>query len=119
MNFIDKSFNQILVNKIKIEVKTALDTEVKKLLKDVNGEQVIKVTESKDNINDVFIKSLNDEIAFSRGELENRNCIIKLLVNERSNNSEITKENGTSVPTNVQSNIVTMYGSSFKVSNVT
>ena len=79
MNFIDESFNQILVNKIKIEVKTALDTELKKLLKDVNGEQVIKVTESKDNINDVFIKSLNDE-AFLRGELENINCIIKQLL---------------------------------------
>ena len=68
MNFIDESFNQILGNKIKTEIETALDTELKKLLKDVNGEQVIKVTETKDNI----IKSLNDEIAFLRGELENK-----------------------------------------------
>ena len=102
MTFIDESFNEILLNKIKTEVKSVLNTELNNLLKDSNWQKIIKVTEPKENNNDLLINSLNDEIAFLRRELESKDCIIKLLVNEpsRKSGTVISEENETSIQHN-------------------
>ena len=85
MTFLDDSFNKVLLNMINIEVETALNIKLDKLLKDSNGQNIIKVTESKEDS--------NDEIVFLRRELENKSEIM------------VTEGNGTSVLPNVESNI--------------
>ena len=48
-----------------------------------NDLNVKKIPESIKNVNDVLMKSLNDEISFLRKEIESKDVIIKMLLDER------------------------------------
>ena len=100
INLIDDSFHDILINKIKSEVKIAVNTELS-LLKITNTLQPFNVREhvqDNKNINKVLLTSLNSEIAFLRKELESKDTIIKMLLDDRNSNKLCNKkENETSV----------------------
>ena len=99
-NLIDEAFHDILINKIRSEVKIAVNAELQSL-RTSNALHPINISEPmqyEKNINRVLLKSLNSEIAFLRKELESKNTIIKMLLSDRDNSKlNNKKENEISV----------------------
>ena len=89
--YINIKFYEILINKIKEEVKNTVDTELKKhmlLSKNTNDLRTInanETTEMDKSVNGVLIEALRSEIVFLRNEMSSKDTIIKLLINDRDN----------------------------------
>ena len=84
------------MNKIKSEVKIAVNTELS-LLKNSNALILVDICEPVQP-EKILIASLNSEIAFLRKELESKDTIIKMLLNNR-NQLNNKKENETNALT--------------------
>ena len=91
-SYINDKFYETLINKIKYEVKLAVDTEIhKNMLLSRNPEpiELNAVSFNADNkinhnnSNDSLINALNSEIKFLRNEVSSKDAIIKLLINDR------------------------------------
>ena len=96
-SFLDDSFYNVLINRIKLEVNNALleinviksDDELRviNIPNDTNEETKLKdevvslkkVLECKDKTNESLLKSLYEEIAFLRNEITSKDTIIKML----------------------------------------
>ena len=81
--FIDEKFYSVLINKIKAEIKLALDDALK-------SETIHSVNEVNNNKNenkclDELIATLKDEIKFLRNELVSKDKVIQLLTNDKLN----------------------------------
>ena len=85
-SYIDDKLYEVLINKIKTEVKNVVSCEIN-ILKESNELKVINITEPKEKVNDVLLNSLNNEISFLRKELESKDAIIHMLLNDRCNNT--------------------------------
>ena len=85
--FINEKFYSTLVNKIKAEVKLALNDVL-----NCDIIQAVKHTHNK-NTNDVLVESMHNEILFLRKELTSKDEIIKILVDERLQISKNTLVN--------------------------
>ena len=117
--FIDDKLQELIINKIKLEVKNALSQELN-ILHQSNELKVINVPQSIDSnkddsvnipqridyTNDAFVKSLHDEISFLRKEVESKDTIIKILLNERSTtvNATVNTDNTTNLRLNKNKN---------------
>ena len=117
--FIDDKLHELIINKIKLEVKNALSQELN-ILHQSNELKVINVPQSIDSnkddsvnipqridyTNDAFVKSLHDEISFLRKEVESKDTIIKILLNERSTtvNATVNTDNTTDLRLNKNKN---------------
>ena len=91
-SYINDKFYETLINKIKSEIKIAVDTEFNKktLLsrnQQLNELNTISVNADNhvtyNNTNDVLINTLNSEIKFLRDEVSSKDTIIRLLINDR------------------------------------
>ena len=92
-NLIDDKFYTILVNKIKSEVKLALnDIFNGNTIKEVN-DAIIKDGNYKkeSNVNDVLIITLREEIKFLRDELKSKDKIVQLIIQEKGNQCNVKK----------------------------
>ena len=101
-SFLDDSFYNVLINRIKLEVNNALreinviksDDELRviNIPNDTNEETKLKdevislkkVLECKDKTNESLLKSLYEEIAFLRNEITSKDTIIKMMLEERA-----------------------------------
>ena len=88
-SFIDGKLYEVILNNIKTEVKNVVYSELN-MLKEANELSIIKIPEQSENTNDVFIKSLNEEIAFLRKELQSKDEIIKKMLDERQIKTKVT-----------------------------
>ena len=91
-SYINDKFYETLINKIKSEVKIAVDSEFYKktvLSRNPQLNELNTVNINADNCvnynntNDVLLKTLNSEIKFLRDEVSSKDSIIRLLINER------------------------------------
>ena len=91
-SYINDKFYETLINKIKSEVKIAVDSEFyKKTVLSCNPQldelNTVSINADNcvnyDNTNDVLLKTLNSEIKFLRDEVSSKDTIIRLLINER------------------------------------
>ena len=85
--FIDEKFYSTLVNKIKAEVKLALNDVL-----NCDIIHAVKHTHNK-NTNDILVESMRNEIMFLRKELTSKDEIIKILIDERLQISKNTLVN--------------------------
>lgn len=81
-SFIDDKLYEVLINNIKLEVQNVIDSKLS-ALKEVNELNRDKISEPAENVNEVLVKSFNDEISFLRKEIESKDVIIKMLLDER------------------------------------
>ena len=81
--YIDAKFYETVINTIKSEVKNAVNSKLK-VLRETNDLRDIKISEPTINPNDVLCEQLKDEIVFLRKEIESKDVIIKLLLEERN-----------------------------------
>ena len=116
--FIDDKLHELIINKITLEVKNALSQELD-ILHQSNELKVINVPQSIDSnkdgsvnipqridyTNDAFVKSLHF-ISFLRKEVESKDTIIKILLNERSTtvNATVNTDNTTNLRLNKNKN---------------
>ena len=111
-NFIQEKFHETLINMINVEVKKALselsvdELSVKKLCK-LNTSDIIKthVQESQECVSDndngnVLISVLKSEITFLRNEMNSKDEIIKLLINDRNTLMKTINTSGKDLNTN-------------------
>ena len=91
-SYTNDKFYETLINKIKSEVKIAVDSELYKktvLSRNPQLNELNTVSINADNCvnynttNDVLLKTLNSEIKFLRDEVSSKDSIIRLLINER------------------------------------
>ena len=93
--YIDAKFYETIINTIKSEVKNAVNSQLK-VLRETNDLSDIKISEPTINPNDVLCEQLKDEIVFLRKEIESKDVIIKLLLEERNvDNTKINQESNT------------------------
>ena len=114
-NLIDDKFYTILVNKIKSEVKLALnDIFNGNTIKEVN-DAIIKDGNYKkeSNVNDVLIITLREEIKFLHDELKSKDKIVQLIIQEKGNQCNVKKKynfednpNATRMDSNTERNIL-------------
>ena len=81
--FIDESFNEMLLNKIKIEVAKVVDIKLNELIQ-CNGNVINPNVE--EYTNDNLLNSVKSEISFLRKSLESKDIIIQTLLNETLQN---------------------------------
>ena len=97
---IDDKFYSILINRIKSEVKLALDERLNcNIIKEVN-------TNKDSNTNDILITTLKEEIKFLRDELKSKDQVIELILQDKVNDHKFNLE-GNSSGTRVHNNNAT------------
>ena len=89
---INEKFYDTIMNKIKVEVKSAIEFEFKnKNISLRSNPEFNNITENNTNknsdTNDALIKTLHSEIAFLRSEVSSKDTIIKLLIKERDDSN--------------------------------
>ena len=101
---IDDKFYSILINRIKSEVKLALDERLNcNIIKEVN-------TNKDSNTNDILITTLKEEIKFLRDELKSKDQVIKLILQDKVNDHSVKNQfnlEGNSSGTRVHNNNAT------------
>lgn len=96
-NFINHKFHETLINKIRDEVKTVINTESSLLNTNlnVNGFKVINPECDCDNNrkhSSDLINVLLDQIDFLKGELKSKDSIIKILLNDRVSDTSLNSK---------------------------
>ena len=115
--FINNKNYETLLNSIKCEVKLAVNTELNFLgitSKTISLNNKVISNDSKDvfkNINDLLLKTLNNEISFLRQELASKDKIIEMLITDRKsvkvleNKSALNESNDVSKNVSVESRV--------------
>ena len=95
-NFINESFYNTLINKIKDEVKIAVFNELSEVnnLKTVNSDRYTNNCAKECNCNPYIIETLNKHVDFLQKELSSKDTIINMLINDKcvtnvGNNSKL------------------------------
>ena len=104
LNLIDEKFYEVIINNIKAEVKNVLNSDVI----NVNGTEInscdipVNIIKNRQSSNDLLYKSLQEEICFLRKEIESKDLIIKLIIEDRQHGKDNEKNNTSKLYNNEQ-----------------
>ena len=109
--YINEKFYEVIINKIKEEVKNTVNAELKTNLllsqnynsNDLRAININDTNEMNKTENDALIDALRSEITFLRNEMSSKDTIIKLLINDRE---YVTKNFTSDVTCNTKNKLV-------------